>query len=66
MPNSGIAGSRLRELSVAREQRTTAAAAPNVLHLLQRTQRGLHNAVLFLMAFDQANRITGLTERTAQ
>ena len=66
MPNSGIAESRFRELSVADGREGRLPLRLNVLQLLQRSQRGFHKAVLFLMAFDQANQITAITESTAQ
>ena len=66
MPNSGIAESRFRELCLADSRERRLPLRPNVLQLLQRTQRGFHKAILFLVAFGQANQITGITERTAQ
>jgi hypothetical protein len=49
MPNSGIAESRFRELCLADSRERRLPLRPNVLQLLQRTQRGFHQAILFLI-----------------
>ena len=39
---------------------------PDVFQLLQRSQRRFHKSILFLVAFDGSNQITGVTEGLAK
>ena len=60
--NREIANSDELDVAVIRTQRLCA----DVFQLFQRPQRGFHEAVLFLIAFDQTDQITGITQSPAQ